>query len=116
MVVNRKFDNEFKLSVVQSFVSGESTQYALCKRYSLSRTLIRNWIRIFAPDYQPTQRDFMNKKQSESAEIQALKRALREKEVEVSRQRMRADFYETMVEVAEEQFNIEIRKKAGTKR
>ena len=29
-------------------------------------------------------------------------------------EKMRADFYDTMVDVAEEMFGIEIRKKAGT--
>lgn len=112
---NRKFSDEFKLSVVKSFVSGASTQYSLCKKYSLSRTSIRNWVRILAPDYKPTTADYNMVKKSESEEIQSLKRALREKELELSREKMRADFYETMVNVAEKQFNIEIRKKAGTK-
>lgn len=109
----RKFDTSFKLSVVQEYLNGAS-QYSLSKKYSIDWSLIHKWIRIFAPEYHPVESIPMGKKQSESLEIQALKRALREKELELSRERMRADFYETMVEVAEEQFNIEIRKKAGT--
>lgn len=116
MAVSRKFDVDFKLSVVKAFISGESTQYALCKKHSLSRTSIRNWVRIFAPEYKPTQGDYdMSKKPTESEEVRALKRQLRQKEIELKREKMRADFYETMVDVAEEQFNITIRKKAGTK-
>lgn len=117
MGINRKFSDDFKLSVVESFVSGSCTQYFLCKKYSLSRTLIRNWVRIFAPDYKPELvASSMGKKVlSESEEILSLKRALREKTLELKREKMRGDFYETMVDVAEEQFNIAIRKKAGAK-
>lgn len=110
----RKFDTAFKLSVVQEYLNGASKS-SLGKKYSIVPAVIRSWICTFAPEYAPTESNVeMSKKQSESEKIQVLKRALREKELELSRERMRADFYETMVDVAEEQFNIKIRKKAGT--
>ncbi|MCD7900673.1 MAG: hypothetical protein LUH22_12605 [Bacteroides sp.] len=55
------------------------------------------------------------KDRSESEEIRDLKRQLRQKELELKKEKMRADFYQTMVDVAEEQLGIDIRKKVGTK-
>lgn len=112
----RKFDNDFRLSVVQEHLNGAS-KYSLSKKYSIATVVIRRWVRIFAPEYEPTvESSSMAKSQSESAEIVALKRALREKELELSRERMRADLLDEIINVAEEQFNISVRKKAGTKR
>jgi hypothetical protein len=56
-----------------------------------------------------------SKDRSDSEEIRELRQQLRKKELELKKEKMRADFYETMVDVAEEQFNISIRKKAGAK-
>ena len=47
-------------------------------------------------------------KQSLQSEVARLRKALREAS-------MRADLYDEMINVAEKQFNISIRKKAGTK-
>lgn len=49
-----------------------------------------------------------NDKQSLQSEVARLRKALREAS-------MRADLYDEMINVAEKQFNISIRKKAGTK-
>ncbi len=49
-----------------------------------------------------------NDKQSLRSEVTRLRKALREMS-------MRADLYDEMINVAEKQFNISIRKKAGTK-
>lgn len=49
-----------------------------------------------------------------SEEIKALRAELLSLKKQLSEEQMRADFFETMVDVAEEMFNIEIRKKADT--
>ena len=54
-------------------------------------------------------------KESENTEIHELKKRLQQKEAELSKEKMRADFYNSMIDVAEDMFNIPIRKKAGTK-
>ena len=51
---------------------------------------------------------------SESDEIKALRKEVLELKRELYNETMRADFYDTMIDVAEEMFGIEIRKKADT--
>ena len=53
-------------------------------------------------------------KDSQAEEIKALREEILELKEKLHQETMRADFYDTMVDVAEEMFNIEIRKKAGT--
>ena len=50
-------------------------------------------------------------KTSESEEIKALRKEVWDLKKQLYHEKMRADFYDTMVDVAEEMFGIEIRKK-----
>lgn len=47
-------------------------------------------------------------------EIKALRKEVLELKKKLYEETMRADFYDTMIDVAEEMFDIEIRKKADT--
>ena len=51
---------------------------------------------------------------SQAEEIKALREEILELNKKLQQETMRADFYDTMVDVAEEMFNIKIRKKVGT--
>ena len=56
-----------------------------------------------------------NAKSSESDEIKALRKEVMELKKQLYDETMRADFYDTMIDVAEEMFGIEIRKKTDTR-
>lgn len=111
---HRQFSDEFKLCIVEEYLTGSFSLNSLCKKHSITNASLRFWIRTFAPEYEFNS-DIMAKKDPENAKITELKKALRLKELELKREKMRADVYEAMVDVAEEMFNIPIRKKAGTK-
>lgn len=111
---HRKFSDEFKMDLVMRALSGEVSKYSLCVENGIETSMLYRWISTFAPD-KCKEEEAVAKKGTESEEVERLRRQLRQKEVELKKEKMRADFYETMVEVAEEQFNIVIRKKAGTK-
>ena len=101
----------------------------ISKIIPVSDWTISNWIRTFVtenPKYknrrmkmaeerrkqESTEASFQSPlpddKQSLQSEVARLRKALREAS-------MRADLYDEMINVAEKQFNISIRKKAGTK-
>ncbi|WP_440199370.1 transposase [Bacteroides nordii] len=110
------YSDSFKMQVVQEALVANVNKSALCRKYSIgSPLLLYRWIRIFAP--KPTLETSTMKSVSnkERDEILALKRQLQQQSLELKKEKMRADFYEEMVNVAEEMFNIPIRKKAGTK-
>lgn len=111
----RVFSPAVKLNFVHEFLSVPQSKYSFCKKHNLTGSDFRKWLRTFAPESEAVSKMGRKKKEDESEEVQELKRQLRLKEVELNREKMRADFYETMVDVAEEQFNISIRKKAGAK-
>lgn len=110
------YSDSFKIQVVQEALVEHVNKAALCRKYSISRpALLYQWIRIFAPSPNLDEVPMKSSSKKESDEIRSLKRQLQQKELELQKEKMRADFYDEMVNVAEEMFNIPIRKKAGTK-
>lgn len=111
------YDTAFKFAVIEEYFSGDLSIHDFCKKKSLNRGTFNYWLLTFAPEgYLNSKEMSKGKERIESEEIRDLKLQLRQKELELKKEKMRADFYETMVDVAEGQFNIDIRKKAGTKR
>ena len=85
------------------------------KKLGISPSTVAHWISIFAEtnpeihaqmkkDKGPTPEDYAKLQ----AEVARLQKALKA-------EHMRAEFYDTMIDVAEEMFKISIRKKAGPK-
>lgn len=96
----------------------------------VSRSTILRWIRNFVaenPEYRYQMQKASTPKHDESAavkrqekatqeEIKALKEELGRLQVQLRKAELRADLYDEMINVAEKQFNIPIRKKVGAKR
>ena len=96
----------------------------------VSRSTILRWIRNFVsenPEYRyqmqkastPNLVDSAADEQQKEAsleEIKALKEELGHLKVQLQKAELRADLYDEMINVAEKQFNIPIRKKVGVKR
>jgi transposase-like protein len=110
-----KFSLEEKMEIVKAHYLEGVSQRELARRYGTVQPVISQIIRTFAAENDKST-FFMKKdaKTSESEEIEALRRENLELRKKLYDETMRADFFETMVDVSEEMFGIEIRKKAGT--
>ena len=87
----------------------------MVRKYNSSYPVILNIIRKFAASNDKSALLMKNKPTDSLAEEnKALREEILELKKKLHQETMRADFYDTMVDVAEEMFNIEIRKKAGT--
>lgn len=90
----------------------------MIKKYSIGQSgILTQWIRKFVGEDKkevPMKKE-RNPEGGESEEIARLTRELKETKLALYQQKMHADAYDTMIDVAEEMFNIPIRKKAGTK-
>lgn len=112
---NRKYTEAFRISVVQEYLSGGMSKYALCKKYSIPQACtLTAWLRKFVGE-EEKECPMKKEKVTESEEVIRLKRELKEAKLALYQEKMRADLYDTMIDVAEEMFKIPIRKKAGTK-
>lgn len=123
---HRKFSTHpalFRLQVVREYMAGGVTQKELGERYQLDRSLISTWIRRFAvtnelPVMSKKERkdsDLLAKIDSLERENRELQKALEQKDDELESATFRALAWETMVDVAEKELGIEIRKRPGSK-
>ena len=106
--------DEDKDKIVRSFyLQGESGN-SIAHRMGFSQSSVSRIIRNFASSNDSAL--LMKNKPTDSlvAENKALREEILELKKRLHQETMRADFYDTLVDVAEEMFNIEIRKKAGT--
>ena len=87
----------------------------LARRYGTVQTVVSRIIRTFAAENEKSALLMKNKPvDNQEEEIKALRAEILELKKKLYDETMRADFCDTMIDVAEEMFNIEIRKKAGT--
>lgn len=106
---------ELKLEVVRDYLLNGIEQCQIAKQYGISQQSVSRIIRIFAASNDKSALLMKNTPTDNQAEeIKALRAEILELKKKLHQETMRADFYDTMVDVAEEMFNIEIRKKAGT--
>ena len=102
-------------AIIREYYLEGVSKNALAKKYNSSFPAILRIIRNFAASNDKSALLMKNKPTDSLAEEnKALREEILELKKKLHQETMRADFYDTMVDVAEEMFNIEIRKKAGT--
>jgi transposase-like protein len=113
------YSEEFKWRVVQEVLSGKFTKEEARKVYGIkSNCAILYWMRQFSgiDNYRSGGEPLIEKSTiTEMKELNKQAQRIKELEEELKRERIRADLWQKMVELAENQFNIDIRKKFGAK-
>ena len=106
---------EERMEVVKRHYLEGRSQASLSREYGVAESVVSRIISNFAAENDKSAL-FMKKdaKTSESDEIKALRKEVLELKKQLYDETMRADLYDTMIDVAEEMYGIEIRKKAGT--
>lgn len=119
-------DHEKKL-IIEDYLSGSETKQAVYSHYTgypAENGKITTWMRKFGIEdkfVKNTNFDSMPKKKkvkeqsSEDFEMLKLKKRIAELEKQLQTAEMKAIAFSTMVDVAEKEFNIPIRKKHNTK-
>lgn len=108
----QKYSQAFRIAVVEEYLSGGISKYALCKKYSIPSVVsLNSWFRRFVGE--ETVDSPMKKKEAEkvasvalSEEVARLQKELKETKLALYQAQMRAEVYDTMIDVAEEMFKI----------
>ncbi len=85
------------------------------KELGFSRSTIAEWISNFAADNPEIHAQMKNDKGPTPEDYAKLQAEVARLQKALKAEHMRAEFYDTMIDVAEEMFKISIRKKAGPK-
>ena len=121
---------ETKMEIVHDYYLGALNKTHLAEKYGVGWETVHKIIRKFALLLKNEQIQMIRKFAAEndksallmgkhttdslSEENKALRKEVMELKKKLYDETMRADFYDTMIDVAEEMFGIEIRKKADT--
>ena len=105
-----RYSEEFKRNVCNEYISGQGSKAELARKHSIGGGSygITRWLRSFGYEDMPP--SSVKEKTEEELEnkIKQLKRQLEDKELQ-------SEMYSKMIDIAEEELGIDIRKKSNTK-
>lgn len=114
------YSEEFKTTVVNDVLLGKYTKEEARRLYGIkSKCAVLYWIRKFngQKNYrQPMNENIKFEVMNENKELQELKKKVAQLEEEKRIAELKADLYNTMIDVAESKLGISIRKKSGAQR
>ena len=120
LVTEYKAEESDRINAVLDILKGVTTAEEVRKKYDItSINSVYTWIGKYISQEkslslgEQTEEDMANK--SKDDQIRELKAQLKQARKEAELEKLRAHAYDTMINLAEETFNIPIRKKSGTK-
>jgi len=107
------FDITFRRKVIEDLLKGEQTINEISQKYNVSNRSVRHWLTV----WQHEQKDLVISPPMahEQEPVDNSDKDKRELEKELALAKAKIVTLETIIDIAEEQFKIEIRKKSGTK-
>ncbi|MFR9651903.1 MAG: transposase [Rikenellaceae bacterium] len=116
------FTDEDRIQIVSDYVQGKATAEEIIKKYNLSgRQVLLNWVDKFVnkgefvPLLEP-QNSLSMAQEDPQQKIKELEAQNKRLQQALELEKLRSKAFDTMINIAEETFNIPIRKKSGTKR
>lgn len=120
------YDLDFKRRVVKEIITGKYSKKEAMDLYGLPWISIQRWLNkhgqsvildenIKIITLKKSNNPTNKKKLSESVKVEQLRKRIKELEKELKDAELKADLYDTMIDIAEEQFKIPIRKKYVTR-
>jgi len=109
----RFYSESFKKAIVSEFEKGKHSVYELERIYGVSNPTIYSWIYKYSTFNEKGYR-VIEHKMSSSKKIRELESKIKELEQKVGQKQIMIDYLETMMEVAKDELNIDIKKNFGT--
>ena len=110
----RYFSEEFKRRKVKDLEKNLVSIPELCKEYQVSRTSVYNWLYKYSKMVKKGERQIVELK-SDTRKIQELRDRIKELERVVGQKQMLIEFQQKMIELAEETYEVDIKKKLSSK-
>lgn len=106
----RFFSESFKRSKVSEIDRNILTVTELCKEYQVSRTAVYKWIYKYSQMHKREHKQIIEP-ESETRKVKLLKEQASEMQRVIGEKQLKIDFLEKMIELAEEEYGIDIKKK-----
>lgn len=111
---NRYFSEDFKRKKVNEIERNITSIAELCREYQVSHTAVYKWIYKYSNMMKKSVKQVIEAK-SDTRKIEQLKEQLKELERVIGQKQLLIDFQQKAIELAEKEYNIDIKKKFGEK-
>jgi transposase len=113
--INRYFSEDFKRKKVSEIERNLSSVSEICRQYQVSHAAVYKWIYRYSKMRKKGVKQVVEAK-SDSRKIQALQEQVKELERIIGEKQVKLDFQEKMIDLAESEYKIDIKKKYSGKR
>lgn len=110
----RSFSDDFKRKKIRELERNITSVSDICKTYSVSRTSVYKWIYKYSNMAKKQVKQVVEAK-SDTNKIKALEERIKELERVVGQKQLLLEFKDKMIEIAEDTYGIDIKKKVGSK-
>jgi transposase-like protein len=109
----RTFSESFKRKKVREIEQKITTVLQVCRQYEVSQTNVYKWLNKYGDGYKKGVKTIVEM-ESDTRKILELKAKLAELERIIGQKQIQIDFKDKMIELAEEEYGIDIKKKFDT--
>ena len=111
---HRYFSDDFKRKKVRELERNLTSIPDICRTYSVSRTSVYKWIYKYSAMAKKQEKQVVEAK-SDTKKIRALEERIKELERVVGQKQLLLEFKDKMIEIAESTYNVDIKKKVGSR-
>lgn len=110
----RYFSEDFRRARVKEYEEGQVSVSEICRAYEVSRAAVYKWIRKYSAHYQKGIVKVVEEK-SEAQKRLALEKKLQELEQMIGQQQVQIKYFEKLLEIAQERYNVDFEKNSDWK-
>lgn len=111
---NRYFSEDFKKAKIRELERNITSISDICKTYSVNRSAVYKWIYKYSTMAKKQVRQVVEAK-SDTQKIKALQERIKELERIIGQKQLLLEFKDKMIEIAEATYNVDIKKKVGSR-
>lgn len=109
----RNFSDSFKIQKVRELETGKTKVSELCKQYEVTSTNVYRWLNKFGTMKGKKER-LIVETDSDTKQLLELKKKVAELEQIIGQKQIMLDFKDKMIDLAEEAYGVDIKKKYST--
>jgi len=109
----RTFSDSFKLQKVQEIERGITNVSEICRQYEVTRANVYRWLNKFGSMKNKKER-LLIESDSDTKKLLELKKKVAELERIIGQKQIMLDFKDKMIEIAEQTYGVDIKKKFST--
>lgn len=114
-----RYPDEFKRKLAQEYLSGRFSYAVAAEEYGLKdKSVVREFVKWYRKKFElsPINDSVPMKKVKPSPQDLHLEERIKQLEADLRMSKLKVEALETMIDIAEDQLKIDIRKKSGTQR